>query len=136
MDSPDTVQVEVRHILSDELSGGVVRPRRRTITWVADQFQVPRPPAGRHTVELDCPRCSASLMAEVRDLGWTRSVRMISRVLAMLCLLAFAGALPYAIHVGGQTLPEGESLPTLFPISIAAMFGTFVAGPTLYAHSR
>jgi hypothetical protein len=130
------VQVEVRHILSDQLSGGVIRVRRRTITWVAGQGRIARPRAGKHTVELDCPHCSASLLAQVRDLAWTRRVRTVCRVLALLCLAGFVCALAYAIHVGGQTLPEGQSLPVLFPISIATIFGAFVAGPTLYAQSR
>ncbi|MFJ1805727.1 MULTISPECIES: hypothetical protein [unclassified Streptomyces] len=136
MNSPGTVQVEVRHILSDELSGGVVRPRTRTITWSAGQFRIARPSAGKHTVDLDCPRCSAPLLAQVHALGWTRRVRAVWGVLALLCLVVFACALPYAVHVGGQTLPEGQSLPPLFPISIAAIFGTFVAGPTFFALRR
>ncbi|MET7451341.1 hypothetical protein ABZT03_05455 [Streptomyces sp. NPDC005574] len=136
MNSPGTVQVEVRHILSDELSGGVIRPKKRTIKWVANQCRLPRPPAGKHSVELDCPRCSASLLAEVRGIAWTRRVRILLRVLAALCLVVFVCAVPYAIHVGGQTLPEGQSLPTLFPVSVFAIFGTFVAGPTFLAMSR
>ncbi|WP_406010303.1 hypothetical protein OG440_32500 [Streptomyces sp. NBC_00637] len=63
-------------------------------------------------------------------------VRAVWGALALLCLVTFVCALPYAIHVGGQTLPEGQSLPTLLPISVVALFGTFVAGPTFWSLSR
>jgi hypothetical protein len=97
---------------------------------------VERPPSGKHTVELTCPECSASLLAEVRDHSSTRTRATVSLVMAILCLFVFVAALAYAIHEGGKTLPEGQSLPMLFSISVVAVFVTFVAGPTFYVHSR
>jgi hypothetical protein len=44
--------------------------------------------------------------------------------------------LAYAVHEGGKTLPEGQSLPTLFPVSVVAVFVTFVAAPTFYVYGR
>lgn len=136
MNSAGTVQVAVRHILSDKVSGGVVRPRTRTVTWSDGVYQVRRPAEGRESVELDCPRCSASLLAEVRDASRTRLVRRVSLALAGLCAVLFVCALAYAVHEGGRTLPEGESLPALFPVSIVAVFVTFAAAPTLFLRGR
>jgi hypothetical protein len=136
MNTAGTVRVAVRHILSDKVSGGVVRPRTRTVAWSAAHYVVERPPSGKHTVELTCPECSASLLAEVRDHSSTRTRATVSLVMAILCLFVFVAALAYAIHEGGKTLPEGQSLPMLFSISVVAVFVTFVAGPTFYVHSR
>ncbi|MFF7329966.1 hypothetical protein [Streptomyces sp. NPDC008150] len=136
MNSAGTVQVAVRHILSDKVSGGVVRPRTRTVTWSDGVYQVQRPAEGRESVELDCPRCSASLLAEVRDASRTRLVRGVSLALAALCAVLFVCSLVYALHEGGRTLPEGASLPVLFPVSIGAAFVTFAAAPTLFLRGR
>ncbi|MFD4555442.1 hypothetical protein ACFWP5_14175 [Streptomyces sp. NPDC058469] len=136
MNTAGTVQVAVRHILSDKVSGGVVRPRTRTISWSGAHYVVERPLSGKRTVELTCPECSASLLAEVRDRSSTRTRATVSLVIAVLCLFVFVAAFAYAIHEGGKTLPEGQSLPALFSISIIAVFVTFVAGPTFYVHSR
>lgn len=136
MNAAGTVQVAVRHILSDKISGGFLRPRMRTITWTDAHYVVKRPPSGKHTVELTCPECSASLLAEVRDHSHTRTLAAVFRVIALVCLVSFFAAFAYAIHEGGKTLPEGQSLPVLFPVSVIAIFVTFVAGPTLYVRSR
>lgn len=136
MNTAGTAQVAVRHILSDKIAGGVLKPRTRTVTWTSARYAVKRPPSGKHTVELTCPECSASLLAEVRDHSSTRTRATVSLVIAILCLVAFIAAFAYAIHEGGKTLPEGQSLPALFSISVVAIFVTFVAGPTFYIHSR
>jgi hypothetical protein len=136
MDSAGTVRVAVRHILSDKVTGGVIQPRIRTVTWSDGIYQVQRPAEGRESVELDCPRCAASLLAEVRDASRTRLVRRVALALAVLCTVLFPCALAYVIHEGGRTLPEGESLPTLFPVSIVAVVVTFVAAPTFYLRAR
>lgn len=136
MNSAGTVQVAVRHTISDQVSGGVITPKTRTVTWSDSMFRITRPATGKHTVELDCPRCSASLLAQVRAEAWTRGVRTVQLVLAAVCLVLFVSALVYAVHEGGRTLPEGESSPALFPISIVAVFVTFVAAPLLYVRGR
>ncbi|MFC9842924.1 hypothetical protein ACFWFF_38525 [Streptomyces sp. NPDC060223] len=132
MNSAGTVQVAVRHILSDTVSGGVIKPRTRTIAWSDGLYQLKRPAKGKHTVELECPNCSASLLAEVRDQTWTRMVGTVNHVLALLCLVLFVSAFAYAVHEGGKTLPEGQSLPTLFTVSIITIAVTFVAGPLFF----
>jgi len=136
MNTAGTVQVAVRHILSDKLSGGFLRPRTRTVTWKDSHFVVKRPASGKHTVELACPVCSASLLAEVRNHSSTRTIASVLLVLAVLCLVAFFAAFAYALHEGGKTLPEGQSLPVLFSVSVITIFVTFVAGPTLFLRSR
>ncbi|MFD4600143.1 hypothetical protein ACFWPQ_19210 [Streptomyces sp. NPDC058464] len=131
---PGTVEVAVRHILSDKVTGFLVRTRR--ITWKDNVFQVRRPQSGKQTVELTCPVCDASLLAEVRTEARTRRTRAVLRVLAALCAIVFFAAFAYAVHEGGKTLPEGQSLPTLFPISVVSIFVTFVAAPVLFIRSR
>jgi hypothetical protein len=136
MSTPGTAEVAVRHILSDKVTGGVIRPKTRTITWTDAHYTVKRPPSGKHTVELNCTECSASLLAEVRDKSTTRTLAAVMRVIGIVCAVVFFAALAYAIHEGGKTLPEGQSLPVLFPISVVAIVVTFVAGPTFYVHGR
>ncbi|MET7486855.1 hypothetical protein [Streptomyces sp. NPDC005538] len=136
MNTAGTAQVEVRHILSDKVTGGVLKPRTRTITWAAARYVVKRPPSGKHTVDLTCTECSASLLAEVRNASSTRTIATVLRVIAALCLVTFVAALAYVVHEGGKTLPEGQSLPVLFPISVVAVIVTFVAAPTLHFRGR
>lgn len=136
MNTTGTAEVAVRHILSDKVAGGFLKPRTRTITWTDAHYAVKRPPSGKHTVELTCTECSASLLAEVRDQSTTRTLATIMRVVGVLCLIAFVTAFAYAIHEGGKTLPEGQSLPVLFPVSVVAIVVTFVAAPVFYLRGR
>ncbi|WP_089101898.1 hypothetical protein [Streptomyces hyaluromycini] len=131
---PGTVEVAVRHILSDKVTGFLVRTRR--ITWKDSVFRVRRPQSGKQTVELTCPVCDASLLAEVRTEARTLRTRVVLRTLAALCTIVFFAAFAYAVHEGGKTLPEGQSLPTLFPVSVVSVFVTFVAAPVLFVKSR
>ncbi|WP_405952625.1 hypothetical protein OG588_46790 [Streptomyces prunicolor] len=136
MSTAGTAEVDVRHVLSDKVTGGILKPKTRTITWTSAHYTVKRPPSGKHTVELTCTECSASLLAEVRDQATTRTLAAVMRVIGIVCAVVFFAALAYAIHEGGKTLPEGQSLPALFPISVVAVFVTFVAGPTFYVNGR
>ncbi|MEW1643753.1 MULTISPECIES: hypothetical protein [unclassified Streptomyces] len=136
MSATGTAEVAVRHILSDQVTGGLLKPRTRTITWSAAHYTVKRPPSGKHTVELTCTECSASLLAEVRDQATTRRLGTVLRVVAAVWFVAFFAALAYAVHEGGKTLPEGQSLPVLFPISVITVFVAFVAAPTFWVHGR
>ncbi|MFF4502892.1 hypothetical protein [Streptomyces sp. NPDC001401] len=121
---PGTVQVAVRHILSDKTSGVLTRTRR--ITWRDSRYRVRRPKSGKQTVELTCTVCEASLLAQVHDEARTRRTATVLLVLAALSVLVFFVAFGYVVHEGGKTLPEGQSLPTLFPISVVSIFVTFV----------
>ncbi|MFJ9896544.1 hypothetical protein ACIQPR_24785 [Streptomyces sp. NPDC091280] len=136
MNTAGTAEVAVRHILGDKVTGGLLAPRTRTITWSAAHYVVKRPPSGKHTVELTCTECSASLLAEVRDHSFTRTFAAVLKVLGVLCAVVFLAAFAYAVHEGGKTLPEGQSLPVLFPVSVIAVAVTFVAAPTLYVQGR
>ncbi|MEV0740110.1 hypothetical protein AB0I51_30185 [Streptomyces sp. NPDC050549] len=136
MNTAGTAEVAVRHILSDKVAGGFLTPRTRTITWTDAHYVVKRPPSGKHTVELTCTECSASLLAEVRDHAFTRTFATVLRIIGVVCAVVFFAALAYAFHEGGKTLPEGQSLPALFSVSVIAVFVTFVAAPTFYVHGR
>lgn len=136
MNTAGTAEVAVRHILSDKVTGGFLAPRTRTITWSAAHYVVKRPPSGKQTVELTCTECSASLLAEVRDQSFTRTLSAVLRIIGVVCAVVFFAAFAYAVHEGGKTLPEGQSLPVLFPISVIAIVVTFVAAPTFYVHGR
>ncbi|MCX5387034.1 hypothetical protein [Streptomyces sp. NBC_00083] len=131
---PGTVEVSVRHILSDRTTGFLVRTRR--ITWRDNVYRVRRPATGTESVELTCPVCDASLLAEVRTETRARRTGVVLLVLAALSAVVFFVAFGYAIHEGGRTLPEGQSLPVLFPIAVAAIAVTFVAAPTFFFRGR
>ncbi|MEU1511943.1 hypothetical protein ABZ490_07245 [Streptomyces sp. NPDC005811] len=131
---PGTVQVAVRHILSDKVTGFLTRTR--TIVWRDTFMRVRRPQSGRHTVELTCGVCETSLLAEVRDEARTRRTKTVLLILAAVSVVLFVAAFAYAIHEGGKTLPEGQSLPVLFPVSVITVFVTFVASPVLYFQGR
>ncbi|WP_405871703.1 MULTISPECIES: hypothetical protein [unclassified Streptomyces] len=131
---PGTAQVAVRHILSDRTTGVLTRTRR--VTWRDSQYRVRRPESGKQTVELTCTVCEASLLAEVRTEARTRRTGVVLLVLAALSAIVFFVAFGYAIHEGGKTLPEGQSLPTLFSVSVVSIFVTFVATPVLFARGR
>ncbi|MFI5963874.1 hypothetical protein ACIA8J_17050 [Streptomyces asoensis] len=131
---PGTVEVSVRHILSDRTTGFLTRTR--TITWKDNIYRVRRPTAGKESVELTCPVCDASLLAEVRTLSRTRRTGVALLILAAVSVAVFFAALGYVIHEGGRTLPEGQSLPTLFPVSVVSVFVTFVAAPVLFLRGR
>jgi hypothetical protein len=128
------VEVSVRHILSDRTSGVLTRTRR--ITWQDSLYRVRRPASGKQSVELTCPVCDASLLAEVRTEARTRRTSAVLLVLAALSVIVFFVAFGYAVHEGDRTLPEGQSLPTLFPVSVISIFVTFVAAPLLFLKSR
>ncbi|MGW1964479.1 hypothetical protein ACWCPD_30075 [Streptomyces sp. NPDC001935] len=131
---PGTVEVAVRHILSDTTTGFLTRTRR--ITWKDSLYRVRRPASGKQSVELICPVCDASLLAEVRTEARTRRTGAVLLVLAALSVIVLLAAAGYAVHEGGRTLPEGQSLPTLFPVSVVSIFVTFVAAPVLFARGR
>ncbi|MGW4562167.1 hypothetical protein ACWEN3_07050 [Streptomyces sp. NPDC004561] len=131
---PGTVEAAVRHILSDKTTGFLTRTRR--ITWKDNVYRVRRPETGKQTVELTCPVCDASLLAEVRTEARARRTGAVLLALAALCVIVFFAALGYAVHEGGRTLPEGQSLPVLFPVSVVSVFVTFVAAPVLFLRGR
>ncbi|MFJ8495277.1 hypothetical protein ACIRBZ_44170 [Streptomyces sp. NPDC094038] len=131
---PGTVEVAVRHILSDKTTGILTRTRR--ITWKDSLFRVRRPASGTQSVELTCPVCDASLLAEVRTETRTRRTGAVLLFLAALSVVVFVAAFAYAVHEGGRTLPEGQSLPTAFPVSVVSVFVTFVAAPVLFLRGR
>lgn len=133
---PGTVLVAVRHILSDKVTGGFIQPRTRTITWRDTFLRVRRPQSGKQTVEVVCGVCERSLLAEVRDETRTGRTKAVLLTLAAISVALFVAALAYAVHEGGKTLPEGQSLPALFPVSVIGVFVTFVAAPVLYVQGR
>ncbi|MEU2620402.1 hypothetical protein ABZ642_20115 [Streptomyces sp. NPDC007157] len=131
MRGPRTVRVAVRHVLGD-----AGRPRARTATWAARDFRLVRPAAGRDRVELECPVCSAALLAEVRDHARTRRVRLTWGAVSLVALALFAVSLACAVHEGGRSLPAGQSPPLLLPVSVAAAVVTLIVTPAAWAIAR
>lgn len=61
---------------------------------------------------------------------------MVGQSLGPVSVAVFFAALGYVVHEGGRTLPEGQSLPTLFPVSVVSVFVTLVAAPVLLLRGR
>ncbi|MEV7977159.1 hypothetical protein [Streptomyces sp. NPDC086519] len=131
MRGPKTVKVAVRHV-----SGDVGRRRTRAVTWAARDFRLVRPAEGRDRVELECPVCAVSVLAEVSDHARTRRVRNAWAVVSVVSLLVSAVALGYAVHEGGGALPAGQSLPVLFPAGLIVAVAGLVMTPTAWVRSR
>ncbi|MFJ9347269.1 hypothetical protein [Streptomyces sp. NPDC101237] len=129
MRGPRTVRVGVRHVLGD---GG--RPRARTVTWAARDFRLVRPAAGRDRVELECPVCSAALLAEVRDHVRTRRVRLTWATGCVLALALSAASLLHAVLESGRALAAGQSAPLILPVGAAVL--TLVAATVAWAAAR
>lgn len=125
------MRVGVRHVLGD---GG--RPTARTVTWAARDFRLVRPAVGRDRVELECPVCSAALLAEVRDHVRTRRVRLTWAAVFVLALALCAASLAYALHEGARALPAGQSPPLLLPVSVAAAVLALIAAPVAWVIAR
>ncbi|MFC8347704.1 hypothetical protein [Streptomyces sp. NPDC057280] len=130
---PGTVQISVRHILTDKTTG--VTTRTRNITWRSTQYRVRRPASGKHSVELTCSACDAALVAEVRDEAHYRRTTVILRTLAALSVLVLVVAFGIAVYEGGKTTPEGQSGSVLFPLSIIAIAVAFLAAPLFFIKS-
>jgi hypothetical protein len=132
----ESVSVAVRHVISDKVTGGLIAPKQRTITYDEAQGLLRRPATGESRAHVRCPTCSAELVLGVRCLADTRRVRRVCGTLAAICVPLFIACLATAIHLGGQVLPEGQSLSPLMPISVIGVFVTFVASFPLLITSR
>ncbi|MEU6198226.1 hypothetical protein [Streptomyces sp. NPDC047061] len=131
MRGPKTVKVAVRHV-----SGDAGRRRTRAVTWAARDFRLVRPPAGRDRVELECPVCAASVLAEVADHARTRRVRNVWAAVSVVSLLVTVAAVGYAVQEGGRALPGGQSPPVLLPVSVIVAFAGLVMAPTAWVRGR
>ncbi|MFF4118540.1 hypothetical protein [Streptomyces sp. NPDC001714] len=125
MRGPKTVKVAVRHV-----NGDVGRRRTRAVTWAARDFRLVRPAEGRDRVELECPVCTASVLAEVADHTRTRRVRNGWAAVSGLSLLVSLAALGYAVHGGGR------ALPALLSTSVLVAVVGLVMTPTAWVRSR
>ncbi|MEV7319449.1 hypothetical protein [Streptomyces sp. NPDC093970] len=131
MRGPRTVRVGVRHVL-----GEAGRSTARTATWAARDFRLVRPAVGRERVELECPVCSAALLAEVRDHVRTRRTRLTWGAVSLLALVLCAASLAYVVHEGGRTLPAGQSSPLLVPVGVATAVVTLACALVAWAIAR
>ncbi|MFF5143128.1 hypothetical protein ACFY6U_25930 [Streptomyces sp. NPDC013157] len=125
MRGPKTVKVAVRH-----LNGDAGRRRTRAVTWAARDFRLVRPAEGRDRVELECPVCTAAVLAEVADHARTRRVRNGWAAVSGFSLLVSVAALGYAVHEGGR------ALPALFSASVLVAVVGLVMTPTAWVRSR
>ncbi|MEV5958308.1 hypothetical protein AB0M11_31920 [Streptomyces sp. NPDC051987] len=131
MRGPKTVKVAVRHV-----SGEAGRRRTRAVTWAARDFRLVRPAEGRDRVELECPVCTAAVLAEVADHARTRRVRNVWAAVAVASLLVAVVALGYAVHEGGRALPAGQPLPVLFPVGVIVALAGLVLTPLAWVRGR
>lgn len=120
MRGPKTVNVAVRHV-----SGDAGRRRTRAVSWAAREFRLVRPAEGRDRVELECPVCTAAVLAEVADHARTRRVRSVWAAVSVLSLLVSVAALGYAVHEAG-----------LFPAGVCLAVVGLVMAPTAWVRSR
>ncbi|MFF4304484.1 hypothetical protein [Streptomyces sp. NPDC001601] len=120
MRGPKTVNVAVRHV-----SGDAGRRRTRAVSWAAREFRLVRPAEGRDRVELECPVCTAAVLAEVADHARTRRVRSVWAAVSVLSLLVSVAALGYAVHE-----------PGLFSAGVCLAVVGLVMAPTAWVRSR
>ncbi|MFF4311510.1 hypothetical protein ACWDFR_23895 [Streptomyces sp. 900105755] len=120
MRGPKTVNVAVRHV-----SGDAGRRRTRAVSWAAREFRLVRPAEGRDRVELECPVCTAAVLAEVADHARTRRVRNGWAAVSVLSLLVSVAALGYAVHEAG-----------LFWAGVCLAVVGLVMAPTAWVRSR
>ncbi|MER6076748.1 hypothetical protein [Streptomyces sp. NPDC001833] len=125
MRGPKTVKVAVRH-----LNGDAGRRRTRAVTWAARDFRLVRPAEGRDRVELECPVCTAAVLAEVADHARTRRVRNGWAAVSGFSLLVSVAALGYAVHEGGG------ALPALFSAGVLVAVVGLVMTLTAWVRSR
>ena len=112
------------------VNGDVGRRRTRAVTWAARDFRLVRPVEGRDRVELECPVCTAAVLAEVADHVRTRRVRNGWAAVSGFSLLVSVVALGYAVRVGGG------ALPAVFSVSVFVAVVGLVVTPTAWVRSR
>lgn len=132
MGGSGTAKVVLSHVLSDTVKTTWSGSWTRTIKYQIHSVETPRPAHGSTPFRLNCPTCEGELLIELLNQKQTDGARIRRFVASAVCLILFVVSLGYAVHVGGQTLPEGASLSPLFPISVLTVFASFVAGPTLF----
>ncbi|MEW1774289.1 hypothetical protein [Streptomyces sp. NPDC086777] len=125
MRGPKTVKVAVRHV-----TGDAGRRRTRAVTWAARDFRLVRPAEGRDRVELECPVCTAAVLAEVADHTRTRRVRNVWAVVSALSLVVSVAALGYVVH-GARGAP-----PPLFPAGVLVVVVGLVVTPAAWLRGR
>ncbi|MFD8753828.1 hypothetical protein ACFV0O_23045 [Kitasatospora sp. NPDC059577] len=68
----------------------------------------PRPTGGSREIGVICPRCRRSFSVRVESAARARAKRQVQRVLGWLLLLSLLATVPMLIHLGGQTVEEGD----------------------------
>ncbi|MFK0151387.1 hypothetical protein ACIQVL_26795 [Streptomyces sp. NPDC090499] len=101
------------------------------MTWAARDFRLVRPAVGRDRVELECPVCTAAVLAEVADHTRTRRVRNVWAAVSVLCLLVSVAALGYVVHEAGRA-----PLPALFSVGVFVAVVGLVMTPTAWVRGR
>ncbi|MFE6054361.1 hypothetical protein ACFQ6N_26715 [Kitasatospora sp. NPDC056446] len=93
-----------------------------------------RPADRDREIGLTCPRCMRAFSVRVETAGKARVKQRIQRALGWLLLLSLLATVPMLIHLGGQTVEEGDdqavgNIGLLF--TLAAVAG--IVGPSLLA---
>ncbi|MEU9080175.1 hypothetical protein ACFYUY_11510 [Kitasatospora sp. NPDC004745] len=115
-------------------------PATTTVRWSVSHLPPggsPRPAAGRRDVGLICPRCTQAFSVRVESAGRARGKQLVQRVLGWLLVLSLLVTLPMLVHLGGQTVEEGDdrAVDTIGVLVALAAAGV-VVGPSLLATAK
>ncbi|MER5727319.1 hypothetical protein ABT084_02985 [Streptomyces sp. NPDC002138] len=104
-----------------------------TVKWSVSRMSAGegrRPRKGDETVGFTCPRCHKPLSVTVESLAKARAKYEIYRVLGWLLLLSLLVTVPMLVHLGGQTVEEGDTEPVnVIGRLVAACAVAIIIGP-------
>ncbi|MEV7773736.1 hypothetical protein [Kitasatospora sp. NPDC086791] len=111
------------------------RPGMMKVNWSIAHLPdggSPRPTRGSEQVGITCPRCRRSFSVRVETAARARAKRQVQRVLGWLLVLSLLATVPMLIHLGGQTVEEGDdqAVDTFGLLLGLAALGVIV-GPSL-----
>ncbi|MEU9046061.1 MULTISPECIES: hypothetical protein [unclassified Kitasatospora] len=97
----------------------------------------PRPASGDQEIALICPRCTLAFAVRVESATRARAKQLLHRSLGWLLLLSLLVTVPMLIHLGGQTVEEGDQQSTdnIGMLVALAAVGVIV-GPSLLVSAK
>ncbi|MER7578544.1 hypothetical protein [Kitasatospora sp. NPDC097691] len=125
-----------RYVVSLGCRAGVEHgPSTTTVRWSVSHVPeggAPRPAEGDRDIALICPRCTRAFSVRVESAARARAKQLVHRALGWLLLLSLLATVPMLIHLGGQTVEEGddrstENIGLLFALAAAGV----IIGPSL-----
>ncbi|GHF72717.1 hypothetical protein GCM10018790_58240 [Kitasatospora xanthocidica] len=107
------------------------------VNWSVSQLPeggAPRPTGGDREISLLCPRCLRAFSVRVESAGKARTKQLVQRALGWLLVLSLLATVPVLIHLGGQTVEEGDDHSTnVFGLLFALAAVGVIVGPSLLA---